>query len=305
MTERKIYGAGFGPYLYDDTDLVGDPDDEFDNFTAHASESNGGHIIAFADFLDTDQSHGLKLYWNENDAAHRELALLVGGGNRSLTIESDAIVSQDYSVDAAPTFGGLTKVGTASNYTTIEADGTIKFTGDATVFKDINMGSAQLGQPASGAPTEEKFFDEAGGDTGIYALAFAVGEYVSGSFELQHDYKEGSNVTFHVHWQGKAAPAGGTDNVKWQLEYTVAQQGQTLNATTTIVIETAYTTQYQLVRSDFPAIDGTNFDIGDQFLFKLSRIAASADEYGGEAFLTTCGLHYEIDTIGSRQIVTK
>ena len=305
MTERKIYGAGFGPYLYDDTDLVGDPDDEFDNFTAHASESNGGHIIAFADFLDTDQSHGLKLYWNENDAAHRELALLVGGGNRSLTIESDAIVSQDYSVDAAPTFGGLTKVGTASNYTTIEADGTIKFTGDATVFKDINMGSAQLGQPASGAPDEEKFFDEAGGDTGIYALAFAAGEYVSGLFELQHDYKEGSNVTFHVHWQGKTAPAGGTDNVKWQLEYTVAQQGQTLDATTPIVIETAYTTQYQLVRSDFPVIVGTNFDIGDQFLFKLSRIAASADGYAGDAFLTTCGLHYEIDTIGSRQIVTK
>ena len=112
MTERKIYGAGFGPYLYDDTDLVGDPDDEFDNFTAHASESNGGHIIAFADFLDTDQSHGLKLYWNENDSGHRELALLVSGGNRSLTIESDAIVSQDYSVDGSPQFASPTISGT-------------------------------------------------------------------------------------------------------------------------------------------------------------------------------------------------
>ena len=305
MAVKKIFGAGFGPYDYDDTDGVEDPDGDFANFTAHASESDGGHICAFVDFLDTNYSHGLNVYWNENDTAHRSLALLVAGGSRSLTIEGNSVISQDYSVDAAPTFGGLTKVGTASNYTTIEADGTLKFTGTATVFKDINMGSAQLGQPASGAPTEEKFFDEAGGDTGIYALAFAVGEYVSGSFELQHDYKEGSNITFHVHWQGKAAPAGGTDNVQWQLEYTVAQQGQTLNATTTIVIETAYTTQYQLVRSDFPAIDGTNFDIGDQFLFKLSRIAASADEYGGDAFLTTCGLHYEIDTIGSRQIVTK
>ncbi|KKN41881.1 hypothetical protein LCGC14_0718760 [marine sediment metagenome] len=39
---------------------------------------------------------------------------------------------------------------------------------------------------------------------------------------MQHDYKEGSNITFHIHWQGIAAPSG-TDKVKWQLIFTVAE----------------------------------------------------------------------------------
>ena len=57
--------------------------------------------------------------------------------------------------------------------------------------------------------------------------------------------------------------------------------------------------------TSFTAITGTNFNIGDQFIFTLERIAASADEYGGDALLETVGIHYECDTIGSRAILTK
>ena len=191
-----------------------------------------------------------------------------------------------------------------TNYTTIETDGTIKFTGAATVWKDINLGAAQLGKPTSGNPDSVKFTDEGGGDTGIYTDGFAVGEYISGSFEMQHDYKEGSDIYFHIHWQGKAAPSG-TEYVKWQLEYTMAQNNATLDATTPIVVETAFDTRYKFVRSNFAAITGTNFKFEDQFLFKLSRIAAAGDAYLGDALIATVGLHYEVDTVGSRAIDAK
>lgn len=46
-------------------------------------------------------------------------------------------------------------------------------------------------------------------------------------------------------------------------------------------------------------------NIGDQLLFTLKRVAASADEYGGDALLATVGIHYQVDTIGSKQMVTK
>jgi hypothetical protein len=129
MTERKLYGATFGPYLYDDDATISDPDGDFANFVEHASISDGGHILAFIEFLDTDHSHGLKVYWNEDDTGHRELDLKVVGGNRTLTfnesftigdgfagtltytadaktlsVEDDSIVSQDYTADASPTF---------------------------------------------------------------------------------------------------------------------------------------------------------------------------------------------------------
>jgi hypothetical protein len=191
------------------------------------------------------------------------------------------------------------------NYTEIETDGTLKFNGAATVWNDANVGVTMLALPAASQPDEDEFVDEVGSDTGITTFAFAAGEKVSGSIELPHDYKEGSNIYFHVHWQGIAAPAGGTDNVKWQLKYTVAQSEETLDAATTIVKETAITVQYDFKLSEFAAIVGTNFNIGDQFLFTLERIAASADEYAGDALVATVGLHYECDTVGSRQMTTK
>lgn len=191
------------------------------------------------------------------------------------------------------------------NYTEIESDGTIECHGDATVWNDANVGAAQLSLPASGQPDEDEFVDEGGSDTGITTWAFGVGEKISGELEIPHDYKEGSDLYFHVHWQGIAAPAGGTDNVQWQLTYTIAQTGQTLDAAATITFESAITTQYTFILSAFAAITGTNFNIGDQFLFTLERIAATSDEYGGDALLATVGIHYECDTLGSRQITTK
>lgn len=197
------------------------------------------------------------------------------------------------------------RFGDSVNYAEIESDGMIRLEGSATVWNDANVGAMTLTLPAATQPDEDNFEDEIGADTGIATWAFAIGEKVSGAIEVPHDYKEGSNIYFHVHWQGIAAVADGTDNVKWQLEYTVSGDGETLNAKTTIGKETAITTRYAFYLSTFDAIVGTSFKIGNQFLFTLSRIAASADDYAGDALIATVGIHYECDTIGSRLITSK
>jgi hypothetical protein len=117
---------------------------------------------------------------------------------------------------------------------------------------------------------------------------------------------EGTDLVFHVHWQGIAAPAGGTDNVQWRLNYIVARDGVTLAAATAIDSpDVAIDTQYRCYRSDFAAIVGTTFKIGDQFMFTLTRVAAASDDYAGECLIETAGFHYQIDTIGSRTITAK
>lgn len=271
-----------------------------------------GAVITLANtglhILDTNASHDLIISSGSDLTADRTLTLTTGDSDRTITLSGNPTLSdwfdQSVKTSASPTFAGLTKVGGASNYMSVESDGTVVFNGDATVWKDINLGAALLSKPASSAPDTDEFKDNTGTDTGIETYAFAVGEKVSGNFELQHDYKEGSNITFHIHWQGIDAPTG-TDKVQWQLIYTVAQAGNTLNATTTITAEQDYDTQYEFLITSFAAITGTNFNIGDQFMFQLSRIAASADEYAGDALIATVGLHYEVDTVGSRQITTK
>ena len=172
------------------------------------------------------------------------------------------------------------------------------------VWDDVNLGAALLSKPAASAPDTDEFKDSTGTDTGVETYAFAVGEKVSGSFELPHDYAEGQDFYFHVHWQGIAAPTG-TDYVKWQITYAIGVVDTVLGAATTITKETAFDTQYEFVRSDFAAISGTGRTIGDQMLFQLSRVAAAGDAYAGDALIATVGLHYPIDTMGSRQIGTK
>ena len=173
------------------------------------------------------------------------------------------------------------------------------------VYRDTNVGALALSGPPGLQPGVVNFLDSAGADTDIATYGIAIGEGVSGAFELQHDYKEGTDPVFHVHWQGITAPGGGTDNVKWQLTYTIARDGAVVAPKTVIVKESAVTTQYVMNRSDFAAITGTSLLIGDQFLFTLERIAASADDYAGEALLATVGIHYQVDTLGSRQVATK
>lgn len=173
------------------------------------------------------------------------------------------------------------------------------------VYKDINMAGYLLAKPASSAPDVVTFVDTDGTDTTIETYGFAVDEKVHGGFELQHDYKEGTDLTFHVHWQGIAAPSG-TDNVQWRLNYIVSRDGVTLAAATVIDSpDTAIDTQYRAYRTDFAAITGTDFKIGDQFMFTLTRVLATGDAYAGDALIETAGIHYQIDTLGSRQIITK
>jgi hypothetical protein len=69
--------------------------------------------------------------------------------------------------------------------------------------------------------------------------------------------------------------------------------------------DTPFDTQYENVRSDFAAITGTNLKIGDQMMFNLYRVAADGDAYAGDALIETAGIHYQVDTLGSRTIGAK
>lgn len=173
------------------------------------------------------------------------------------------------------------------------------------VYKDINLAGALLVGNPTVTPGEVEFLDDEGDATGVFTYGFAEDEGVHGGLELQHDYKEGTDLVFHVHWQGIAAPTG-TDNVQWRLTYLVAREEVVLADSVTIDSpDTPFDTQYECKRTNFAAITGTNFKIGDQFMFSLFRVAATGDAYAGDALIMTAGIHYQIDTIGSRQIATK
>lgn len=174
---------------------------------------------------------------------------------------------------------------------------------DVDQYNDANVGALVL-KTGGTLPGTVEWKDNDGDNTGIYTLGFAVNEEGSGVIEIPHDYKEGTDLTFHVHF-GINDPPTGTDNVKWALTYAVAHNGDTLADATTIYKETAIDTQYQTYRSDFTAITGTSFTIGDQFMFTLKRVTADGDAFTGEVLVNTIGFHYVSNTLGSASITSK
>lgn len=70
--------------------------------------------------------------------------------------------------------------------------------------------------------------------------------------------------------------------------------------------DTASGTAWQQQIAVFPTISGTGIGIGAQFHFRFFRDGTdAADTYNDGAVIATFGIHYQVDTMGGRQIATK
>lgn len=188
------------------------------------------------------------------------------------------------------------------NYLEIESDGTIVLHGDASGWKDRNFSGVSAGNPAA----SPDFIDW--NATTIKVAAFdgvATEESLHAGDEIQHDYNEGSDLVFHIHW---APTDTGSGNVKWQMEIIIIS-GTTVRYSGTIsAIDSADGTAWEEKRLNIGTLTGTSFVIGDQIGMRVFRDPSDgADTYGSDAAIAfTFGYHYEIDTpAGSRQITTK
>ena len=197
--------------------------------------------------------------------------------------------------------GGTGKFGdvTGGDFTEFEADGTMKANGAATTWKDLIIPGLAL-RGGGSAPTFAAF------QGGIYALRFDAGSAneAHGSVELQHDYKEGTDLILHVHWAPSTTNGG---NIVWGAEYSVAPAGTTYPATTTQAgtPTAAPGVAKRHAMYDIVTISGTGLKIGAVLIFRIYRQNGGTDTFTGNAFLLSAGVHYEADTLGSRAITTK
>lgn len=123
-------------------------------------------------------------------------------------------------------------------------------------------------------------------------------------FELPHGYQEGTDLHVHVHWTPETAAVA---DVKWQVAYSVAPVNGTFGAQQTITgTEATAGLASHILTAISPVIDGTNLKIGSVIACRLFRDATDpADTYTGYALLLNFGIHYQVDTLGSRQIAIK
>lgn len=124
--------------------------------------------------------------------------------------------------------------------------------------------------------------------------------------ELNHDYKEGSVIAFHVHWYPTTTTSG---NVKWNLEYFMANQAvqDTVISGTMSVVQASRRVAWRLHTANFPDLNlGVLDHIGTQIHFRFFRNPLDgSDNYGDDAAVATMGYHYQTDMRGSIQATSK
>ena len=214
------------------------------------------------------------------------------------------IAPQDLQVTASPTFAGFTKIGTATDYTEIESDGTIKFNGAATVWDDLQFTISDAKVPASNFPTWETF------TTNTKEYSFAVDDYIdTKANETSHAWKLGTSGHVHLHVTTKAANSTGSNRyAKFTVYLGYCDTNETWQETsfTAEVTIPDGTSALQMFYLDMGNLTFTNYVLESEIKMRVSRIdATGGTEYAGNIFLTQAGIHFEHDTIGSRAETTK
>ena len=195
--------------------------------------------------------------------------------------------------------GGETYVGGIDDYTKFEADGTMEMNGDATVWEDLNFDPDRSGGAVATRPVEVII-------NNVVHSEFDSGnnEYCGGVEELPHHYKLGTTLYPHIHLFLKNGEAVGTTGVTftfyWELrQSTGTTSGSVPLAATSVQLGTT------AGANKLDIYDNTGFagsaELGAQLAVTIARTAGDA----GDIVVTTYGVHYEIDTIGSRSLMSK
>jgi hypothetical protein len=205
--------------------------------------------------------------------------------------------------------GGRATIGDGTNYLEIEDDGTIHMIGDATVWDDFVVELSTAKVPPANAPNWAQVTDDGSGSTGVFAWHFANGEYLSFHIQMPHSWKEGSRIYPHIHFEC-TTDVDPAEKFDIDFEYFWVDVGKDRPANTILanrMCDTGVDTDTKHQVADVPelGIDGTGHTISSILICRLERIAAASNDYGGQVIIYDMDVHFEKDTIGSREIWTK
>jgi len=115
--------------------------------------------------------------------------------------------------------------------------------------------------------------------------------------QMPHDWKTGTNIRPHIHWQQSANTA-----VTWKMDYKWFENGGAVPASFTPISTSTgiftYTSGDFAQISSFPEIDGSSISsVSSMMLIKLYR---DDNTTTGDVLAFEFDIHYQIDSLGSR-----
>lgn len=138
------------------------------------------------------------------------------------------------------------------------------------------------------------------------SLTFTKGNVAIAWFQLPHAWKEGSDVSIHIHWSKTSSAAG---IVNWQIKYKwfnmgVADPGFSALIAGSESIPNSDVLGKQALYS-FPLVSGTGKSLSSMMCVYLERVNDGVDTYAPSVNLYEIDIHYQLDAFGSNQMLTK
>ena len=180
------------------------------------------------------------------------------------------------------------------------------------VWDDVRVVPGSFTRPGSSDPTL-RTYTPGGAGTATYLYEFAKGDIVTFMVQIPHKYKEGEDISVHLHWTPGDNGAGESGNyVGWKVDYSWANVDGTFGSMATADLsDVCDGTDHKHQMTPEVTITGTGKDISSMLMCNLKRTDTGADDTwagsgtGNLPMILEVDFHFPIDTIGSRQQATK
>lgn len=198
------------------------------------------------------------------------------------------------------------ELGGTEHFTEVEADGTLEFHGDATVWNDYVVPFSSAKAKGTKPPVWEEFIGN------IYQWSFKnEGDAnkepeVGFVIQMPHDW-DGSLIYPHIHWSPEENSSG---SVVWAIEYTwISYDHDTpleFPSTTTLTGTSRELSSmgHKHLITEFGSItpSSNQNSISSILVVTFFRNSTNAaDTYPKKAFALSFDIHYRSNTVGSRQ----
>lgn len=176
------------------------------------------------------------------------------------------------------------------------------------VYEDLQVSISNIRVPAANAPTERLYAAGIGGGVTFPFLGFAVNDYLYFDVQTHHAMKLNTVLDNHIHFSLPNTTDIG-DRFQFQLDVIAAG----VDTQWAVPAGSPFTAERQVAANDntyhrlmeIADIPASNDTVSTIYKCKLTRIAATVDEYGSEVYVTFMDCHYQKDTMGSRQEAAK
>ena len=186
---------------------------------------------------------------------------------------------------------------------TIKPAGVIPIDYQDTVFDDNQVSIGRVNFPGVADPTWRRYNHGIGGGIEFDVLGFAVNDFINFDVQTTHSMKLNTILDNHIHFILPNTTNIG-DKFQFQLDVIVAGW----NVAFAVPAGSPFTAEHTIVANDntthrlleIASIPAANTTVSTIYTCKLTRIAASANEYGSEVYLKYIDCHYQIDQAGSK-----